>query len=196
MDSRPTLIGLLEDAEDYQAFEAAVTAGFDAETAVERELVLRLASLLWRLRRATAIDTGLLETSNERDGASNLENAAAVNERAVDGIAQIGSLENDTSSETSDHKDQNDTLNSEIARRFLQLDSQGFERLGRYETALWRQVYQVIFVLNVLRRQNLDRSWLRRSSSGTRFSPFGSTLLKKPDLKARLKDLHRIYWQK
>src|SRR6266566_5756529 len=61
-----TVIGALEDAEDYKAFEAAVAAGFDAETAVERELVLRLASLLWRLRRATAIDTGLLETSSER----------------------------------------------------------------------------------------------------------------------------------
>jgi hypothetical protein len=45
-----TVIGALEDAEDYKAFESAVTAGFDAETAVERELVLRLASLLWRLR--------------------------------------------------------------------------------------------------------------------------------------------------
>jgi hypothetical protein len=175
-----TVIGLLEDAEDYQAFEAAVTGGFDAETAVERELVLRLTSLLWRLRRATAIDTGLLETSSERDAASNLESAATVNERAVDGIAQIESLENHTSPETSDHKDQNETLNSEIARRFLQLDSQGFERLGRYETALWRQVYQVIFVLDVLRRQNLDRTWLPRSSSSTRFRPFGSPLLPKP----------------
>jgi hypothetical protein len=33
-----TAIGALEDAEDYQEFESAVTAGFDAETAVEREL--------------------------------------------------------------------------------------------------------------------------------------------------------------
>jgi hypothetical protein len=55
-----SVIGALEDAEDYKAFEAAVAAGFDAETAVERELVLRLASLLWRLRRATAIDTAFL----------------------------------------------------------------------------------------------------------------------------------------
>src|ERR1019366_6825768 len=29
--------------------------------AVERELVLRLASLLWRLRRATTMETGLFE---------------------------------------------------------------------------------------------------------------------------------------
>jgi hypothetical protein len=28
---------------------------------VERELILRLASLLWRLRRATTIETGLLQ---------------------------------------------------------------------------------------------------------------------------------------
>src|SRR5436190_9260952 len=56
-----TVITALEDADDYQAFEAAVTADYDAQSAVERELVLRLASLLWRLRRATTIETGLFE---------------------------------------------------------------------------------------------------------------------------------------
>src|SRR6188768_2196438 len=56
-----TVIGALEDAEDYQAFEAAITADYDAQSAVERELVLRLATLLWRLRRATTIETGLFE---------------------------------------------------------------------------------------------------------------------------------------
>ncbi len=54
-----TVIGALEDAEDYKAFEGAVIADYDAQSAVERELVLRLASLLWRLRRATTIETGL-----------------------------------------------------------------------------------------------------------------------------------------
>src|SRR5579863_4574925 len=56
-----TVIHALEDAEDYAAFETAVTSDYDAQSAVERELVLRLASLLWRLRRATAIETGLFE---------------------------------------------------------------------------------------------------------------------------------------
>jgi hypothetical protein len=45
-----TVIGALEDAEDYKAFEAAIIADYDVQSAVERELVLRLASLLWRLR--------------------------------------------------------------------------------------------------------------------------------------------------
>ena len=49
----------LEDAEDYKAFEAVIIADYDAQSAVERELVLRLASILWRLRRATTMETGL-----------------------------------------------------------------------------------------------------------------------------------------
>jgi len=52
-----TVVETVEDIEDYSAFEAAVIADYDAQTAVERELVLRLASLLWRLRRATSIET-------------------------------------------------------------------------------------------------------------------------------------------
>ena len=55
------MIGALEDAEDYKAFEAAIIADYDVQSAVERELVLRLASLLWRLRRATTMETGLFE---------------------------------------------------------------------------------------------------------------------------------------
>jgi hypothetical protein len=60
-----TVIGALEDAEDYKAFEAVIIADYDAQTAVERELVLRLASVLWRLRRATTIETGLFEIQAE-----------------------------------------------------------------------------------------------------------------------------------
>ena len=55
-----TVIVPLEDVDDYEAFEESVAASFDPETAVERELILRLASLLWRLRRATSIETGFV----------------------------------------------------------------------------------------------------------------------------------------
>jgi hypothetical protein len=63
--SAETVIGALEDAEDYKAFEAAIAADYDAQSAVERELVLRLAGVLWRLRRATAIEAGLFEIQAE-----------------------------------------------------------------------------------------------------------------------------------
>src|SRR5271154_6280518 len=54
-----TVIDGLEDSEDYRGFEAAIVADYDAETAVERELVLRLASLLWRLRPVLRLQTRL-----------------------------------------------------------------------------------------------------------------------------------------
>ncbi len=60
-----TIVASLEDAEDYSAFEAAIISDYCAETAVARELVLRLASVLWRLRRATAIETQLLDMKSE-----------------------------------------------------------------------------------------------------------------------------------
>jgi hypothetical protein len=56
-------------SEDYKAFEAAIVADYDAQSAVERELVLRLPSLLWRLRRATTMETSLSEIQADHLGA-------------------------------------------------------------------------------------------------------------------------------
>jgi hypothetical protein len=63
--SAETVIEIVEDLEDYKGFEAAIIADYDARTAVERELVLRLASLLWRLRRAATIETDLFRIMAE-----------------------------------------------------------------------------------------------------------------------------------
>ena len=63
--SAETVVEIVEDIDDYRGFEAAIIADYDARTAVERELVLRLASLLWRLRRATMIETELLRIQAE-----------------------------------------------------------------------------------------------------------------------------------
>src|SRR5271168_2807979 len=60
-----TVIDALEDVEDYRGFEAAIITDYDAQTAVERELVLRLASLLWRLRRIISIETDLFQIQAE-----------------------------------------------------------------------------------------------------------------------------------
>src|SRR5262249_56029528 len=70
-----TVLSALEDAKDYEAFEAAITADYDAQSAVERELVLRLASILWRLRRATTMETGLFEIQAQqlRDNQENCQ---------------------------------------------------------------------------------------------------------------------------
>jgi hypothetical protein len=147
-----TVIQSLEDAEDYKVFELSVTADFDARTAVERELVLRLAGLLWRLRRATAIETGLLQTRSrnewpaEQDGArSGLSSVIRMREL----VPTVG-LDGDHKIQTTQQG-----VNAEIAARFLALncaDGGAFERLNRYETALWRQVGQLLVTLEFMRR--------------------------------------------
>src|SRR5262249_45837063 len=55
-----TAIDGLETAADYSAFERAIKSDYSPQTAIEGQLVTRLASLLWRLRRAVTIESGLL----------------------------------------------------------------------------------------------------------------------------------------
>ncbi|WP_426527668.1 hypothetical protein [Bradyrhizobium sp. McL0615] len=153
-----TVIGPLEDPADYQAFEQAVTTAYDAETAVERELVLRLASLLWRLRRATSVETGLLQIQCETSTASDPDPALTKLPGEVCDVIEI-------------FQSRHDSSGCELARCFLRLanlDNGIFERLGRYEAALWRQVRQTILTLQNLQwrvpggrsRRTLDR-WQR-----------------------------------
>ena len=50
-----------ENPKHYKKFQAAIVSDYAPNSTVEYELVLRTASLLWRPRRATVVETGLLE---------------------------------------------------------------------------------------------------------------------------------------
>jgi hypothetical protein len=164
-----TVIKLLEDPHDYHAFEMSVTADYEPDSAVERELVLQLASLLWRLRRATSIETNLLEikyeVSPERDGAAEAGATEACHVITLNSGTFNGSNDawheptcNEASLLTATAPD-----GRELARCFMRLadvDNGVFERIGRYQAALWRQVRQSIFTLEALRwRAPSARSW-------------------------------------
>jgi hypothetical protein len=60
-----TVVRHLENVRSYRAFERALMATVDLRSVLELALVHRLASLLWRLRRASAIETGLFEMQGE-----------------------------------------------------------------------------------------------------------------------------------
>src|SRR5215467_14311246 len=60
-----TVVKTLEDARSYRAFERALVGSVDPRSVIELALVHRLASLLWRLRRANAIETSLFEIQAE-----------------------------------------------------------------------------------------------------------------------------------
>ena len=158
-----TVIGALEDTEDYKAFQAAITADYDAQSAVERELVLRLASLLWRLRRATMMETGLFEIQAEHLSSYRQTRQLPTNSRdiihAVFGWADLGNY--DPGAEDRVHPIfgsgiKSDDPQIEFARCFLRLANLpnfAFDRLSRYEATLWRQVGRILFALHALHRR-------------------------------------------
>jgi hypothetical protein len=173
-----TVIGALEDAEDYKAFEAAIIADYDAQSAVERELVLRLASVLWRLRRATVMETGLFEIQATllRDYHHSRSNLLSppyppiiqVFERAdSDGHELCGAAQTRIGVTAGDGS-RSESPNLEFARCFLRLANLpnfALDRLSRYEANLWRQAGRILFALEALdRRKPQERA--RRCHSG------------------------------
>ena len=173
-----TVINALEHAEDYAAFEMAVTADYDAQSVVERELVLRLASLLWRLRRATAIESGLFKIQAKhllqfrrrrqahRQRQEVIEgvyrNALAMQEekRPDDDEASRITLDPGPPS-TVEPADPSDDLTRSFVR-LSNLPTYPLDRLSRYEATLWRQACQILFTLRCLeQRKPWERPRLR-----------------------------------
>ena len=155
-----TVIGLLEDAEGYRQFEAAVIADYDAQSAVERELVLRLASVLWRLRRATTMETGLFEIQAEhlreyRRERQLLTDTGDVIQAAPEGTSLSRSRLHEIETLASSQM-KTDGFPTEFARCFLRLANLpnfALDRLSRYEASLWRQVCRILFTLDALDRR-------------------------------------------
>ena len=127
-----TVIAVLENSEDYEAFQAAVISDYDAETAVERELVLRLASVLWRLRRATGMETAIFDSVTEDARSLFRKTDQPLNFDPKNAIAD-GFL------------------------RLAALPTFPLDRLSRYEYMLWRQARQIVFTLESFRRRKPEQ---------------------------------------
>jgi hypothetical protein len=162
-----TVIGSLEDAEDYKAFEEAIAADYDAQSAVERELVLRLAGLLWRLRRTTRIEAGLFEF--QASHVNDLKTRDATQRQIIHALLNQPSVLPHQHSKPPLAADQSEALldrkpanscpgehSEDLARCYLRLahlPNCALDRLNRYEVALWRQVAQTLFTLDALERR-------------------------------------------
>jgi hypothetical protein len=150
-------------AEDYKQFEASVIADYDAQSAVERELVLRLASLLWRLRRATTMETGLFEIQAEhlhsyrqtrhllphsQDMVPTIFRQADFGDHAPHIAAQ-----GDNVPDGRIHSDRSAIEFARCLLRLANLPNFALDRLSRYEATLWRQTGQILYALEALDRR-------------------------------------------
>jgi hypothetical protein len=163
-----SVIEPLENPEEYRAFEDAIVLEYLPQTPVEQELVHRLASLFWRLRRASAIETGLLRMQSEILHAfrSSRQNAAmpSTGEEAPWALSENGAQIRQDTVHGANGEEELHTLpeshaanaSRDIAISFLRLanlDSDIVDQLSRYEAALWRRLAQALFALQALKRR-------------------------------------------
>jgi hypothetical protein len=164
-----TVIEPLESPEEYRTFEDAIVSEYLPQTPVEQELVHRLASLFWRLRRANSIETGLLRMQSEILLAfrSSRQNAAmpSAGEAAHPALAGSGAeirqddlwhANGEPELQAQGDRAHVASASRDIAISFLRLanlDNDIVDRLSRYEAALWRQLAQALFTLQALKRR-------------------------------------------
>jgi len=166
-----TVVQGLEDVRAYRAFERTLVGSVDPRTVIELALVHRLASLLWRLRRASAIETGLFEIQGELLSArlqapsrgptqpGTLQTATGANGHNK-GLASNGRDDPRGGGQkplsTSIPQPFGPWSNSRaIAQCFLRLSNLTptlLDRVGSYEARLWRQTAQTIWTLDAMRR--------------------------------------------
>jgi hypothetical protein len=160
-----SVITALEDERAYRKFERITIHDYGPETAVERALVARLASLLWRLRRAVAIETGLFDIQAQilRDHRSlNAHDDPAdplkvfydlLRQPTRKPVAAAESSEDSGADQPPRRQDtQSPTIGPvEMAVCFLRLENFNpakLDLIGRYETRLWRQLAQTILLID------------------------------------------------
>jgi hypothetical protein len=161
-----TVVTAIEDTEEFESFAAAIGADYQPTSAVEHELVSRLTSLLWRLRRSTLIETNLFELQGRLAAEQKLGAQAGPHAtssgletlyRLLRGPAPlVPSQPDSTPTEPIKHETgvsisvEGTALHPNPATIFLRLcnlNSFPIERINRYETALWRQAVQTLFLL-------------------------------------------------
>src|SRR5262245_9409637 len=162
-----TVVRTLEDVRSYRAFERALIRSIDPRTAIELALVHRLANLLWRLRRASTIETGLFEgefllaqrQSSAREQPEAVQSAARLNGHGKilgsNGPHEPPASDRESLSASMHPPLEPGSKSRAIAQRFLRLsnlDPTLLDRVGSYEARLWRQAAQTIWTLDAMRR--------------------------------------------
>jgi hypothetical protein len=153
-----TVITCLENAANYQAFEASIASDYRTRTVTECILISRLASLLWRLRRSTSIETGLFQIEGQLMLARN--GNPSRHRRLPKWYDELDAGRNPVSFTGSPEPYGETGAASEpsqaLADCFLRVSrpSYGtFDLLNRYESRLWRQTAQLLFMLQTAARR-------------------------------------------
>jgi hypothetical protein len=163
-----TVVPAIEDAKEFERFEAAIRADYQPISAVEQELVARLSSLLWRLRRSALIETNLFQLqarlARDRNESDATSPGMGIIYRLLRSPQTLVPSQADSNTPERNNEDSGAQNAQEAASprpnpatiflRLCNLSSFPIERINRYETALWRQVAQTLFILDACRKRS------------------------------------------
>ena len=164
-----TVVQNLEDVRAYRAFERTLIGSIDPRSVIELALIHRLASLLWRLRRASAIETGLFELQGEalparRQDPSRAPRQPGTPSTRANGHSKVPGSNGRDDTPASDQETLLTSMRPPFARwsksraiaqcflRLSNLDPTLLDRANSYEAKLWRQAAQTIWMLDAMRR--------------------------------------------
>jgi hypothetical protein len=126
-------------------------------SAVERELVLRLASVLWRLHRATLFES-VTEDSRKHKRQLSHENLGGAADLAERKRLFLGAVQESDAADGNELSSDSKTDIADCFLRLADLPTGALDRLCRYEHMLWRQARQIVFTLQSLRHRKRQPS--------------------------------------
>jgi len=161
-----TVVKTVENVRSYRAFERVLIGSVDPRSVIELELVHRLASLFWRLRRVSAIETGLFELHGETLPARRQDPSRGPRQPGTPPTRANGHSKSPGSNGRVDPPASNQEPpaasmrprlgpSRAITQCFLRLanfDPTLLDRVGAYEARLWRQAAQTIWTLEAMRQ--------------------------------------------
>jgi len=133
-----TVVDVIEDADEFRVFAAEVAAGYRITSPFQRELIRRLTSLLWRLRRAHAVETGLFNIHARLQRERQAAQASNDNQSPLRLFCPDQMLAQDAAPAEAHAK---------AFLRMCNLSGGAFDRLSRYEITIWRQILQIHLLL-------------------------------------------------
>ncbi len=134
-----------EDPEEYRRLHEAATASLKPEGVLEHELIARIVSVLWRLRRVPVFEAALL--------------ALLEQEKEEEDPLMLNFSGSDRSADRADLK-----LGRTI-KKFLSADFSG--KLSRYETSLQKQLSALLQGLRTMQERRLRQSEARVPAPAT-----------------------------
>lgn len=152
-----TIVANLEDIKSYKLFERSIVSRINPRSIIELELTYRLASLFWRLRRASAIEVELLQLQAEKRPDAKVQPTlrADIRSRVQSRISR--------SSRSSAQEIKSDGSAAKCFIRIFRQIPHLLDRAAVCETRLWRQAAEVIWMLDALRRPVPPARWIHRT---------------------------------